>query len=49
VALFYVEDRTTAEIAELLGCSESTARVHLHRGRQALHAALGEGPADERD
>jgi RNA polymerase sigma-70 factor (ECF subfamily) len=42
VALFYVEDRTTAEIAEILGCAESTARVHLHRGRQALAAALGE-------
>jgi RNA polymerase sigma-70 factor (ECF subfamily) len=43
VALFYVEDRTTAEIAEILGCEESTARVHLHRGRQALASALGEG------
>lgn len=41
VALFYVEDRTTAEIADILGCSESTARVHLHRGRQALGIALG--------
>jgi len=41
VALFYVEDRTTAEIADILGCSESTARVHLHRGRQALGVALG--------
>ena len=42
VALFYVEDRTTAEIAEILGCSESTARVHLHRGRQALALTLKE-------
>jgi RNA polymerase sigma-70 factor (ECF subfamily) len=42
VALFYVEDRTTAEVAEILGCAEATARVHLHRGRQALAAALGE-------
>jgi RNA polymerase sigma-70 factor (ECF subfamily) len=42
VALFYVEDRTTAEVADILGCAEATARVHLHRGRQALAAALGE-------
>ena len=41
VALHYVEDRSTAEIADLLGCSESTARVHLHRGRQALARHLG--------
>jgi len=47
VALFYVEDRTTAEIAEILGCGESTARVHLHRGRQALKAALGGADDDD--
>jgi RNA polymerase sigma-70 factor, ECF subfamily len=41
VALHYLEDRSTAEIAELLGCSVSTARVHLHRGRQALAHELG--------
>jgi RNA polymerase sigma-70 factor (ECF subfamily) len=41
VSLHYLEDRSTAEIADLLGCSESTARVHLHRGRQALAQHLG--------
>jgi RNA polymerase sigma-70 factor (ECF subfamily) len=41
VALHYLEDQSTAEIADLLGCSESTARVHLHRGRQALAHHLG--------
>ena len=41
VALHYLEDRSTPEIADLLGCSESTARVHLHRGRQALAHQLG--------
>lgn len=40
VALHYLEDRPTAEIAEILGCAEATARVHLHRGRQALAAML---------
>ena len=34
--LFYLEDQSTAQIAASLGCSESTARVHLHRARQAL-------------
>jgi len=42
VALHYLEDRPVTEIAEILDCSESTARVHLHRGRNAL-ASLLEG------
>jgi RNA polymerase sigma-70 factor (ECF subfamily) len=41
ISLHYLEDRSTAEIADLLGCSESTARVHLHRGRVALAHHLG--------
>lgn len=44
VALHYLEDRSTSEIAELLGCSEPTARVHLHRGRRALASHLGATP-----
>ena len=42
VALHYLEDRSVADIAEILDCSESTTRVHLHRGRTAL-ATLLEG------
>jgi RNA polymerase sigma-70 factor, ECF subfamily len=41
VSLHYLEDRSTPEIADLLGCSESTVRVHLHRGRLALAHHLG--------
>ena len=41
VALHYLEDRSIGEIASILGCAESTAKVHLHRGRTALAAALG--------
>jgi RNA polymerase sigma-70 factor (ECF subfamily) len=50
VVLFYYEDRPVAEIATLLGCSESTARVHLHRGRRRLAELLREegGEADGR-
>lgn len=40
VALCYLEDRSAAEIAEILGCAEPTARVHLHRGRAALAEML---------
>ncbi len=40
VALHYLEDRPVAEVAEILGCSESTARVHLHRARTALAGYL---------
>ena len=46
-ALFYVEDRSVAEIAEILDCSASTAKVHLFRGRQALAAKLGLEVSDE--
>ena len=42
VVLHHLEDRPVAEVAELLGCAESTARVHLHRGRRALASLLGE-------
>lgn len=40
-ALFYFEDRPVAEIAQILDCSPSTAKVHLFRGRQALADKLG--------
>lgn len=40
VALFYLEDRSVTEIADILDCSPSTAKVHLFRGRQALATAL---------
>ena len=40
VALYYLEDAPVAEIAEAMGCAESTVKVHLHRGRQALAKRL---------
>ena len=40
-ALFYIEDRSVAEIAVILDCSPATAKVHLFRGRQALATRLG--------
>jgi RNA polymerase sigma-70 factor, ECF subfamily len=47
VALHYLEDRSTAEVAEILGISEPTVRVHLHRGRLALATTLGESLDEE--
>ena len=40
VALHYLDDLTTAEIAATLGIAEPTVRVHLHAARAALAAAL---------
>ena len=40
IALFYLEDRSIADIAEILDCAPNTAKAHLHQGRQALHARL---------
>lgn len=41
ITLFYLEDRSVAEIADILDCSPATAKVHLHRGRQTLATRLG--------
>ena len=40
VALHYVDDRSVAEIAELLGCTDGTVKTHLHRARLSLARAL---------
>ncbi len=41
IALHYLEDRPVAEIAEILQCSPSTVKVHLHKGRAGLASRLG--------
>ena len=46
IALFYLEDRSTHEIAEIMDCAEATVRVHLHRARTTLARRLG-APGDE--
>ena len=40
IALFYLEDRSVADIAEILECSPSTVKVHLHKGRINLGKKL---------
>ena len=46
VVLFYFEDRPVAEVAEIMDCAASTAKVHLHRARKRLSEQLGEAVAD---
>ena len=48
VALHYLEDRSTAEVAAVLDIGEATVRVHLHRARSTLAQTLGE-PLDEEE
>jgi RNA polymerase sigma factor (sigma-70 family) len=40
LALQVQEDLSMRDIAAVLGCSEATARVHLHRALSALRRAL---------
>ena len=46
-ALFYFDDRPMAEIAEIVGCSESTGWSQLHTARRHLAAALSEEVTDD--
>jgi RNA polymerase sigma factor (sigma-70 family) len=49
VVLFYYEDRPVDEVAQILDCSPSTARVHLHKARKRLGDLLSEEvPSDVR-
>lgn len=42
VVLFYFEDLPVSEVADALGCTEATAKVHLHRARRRLAVLLRE-------
>jgi RNA polymerase sigma-70 factor (ECF subfamily) len=42
VVLFYLEDRPTKEIGDLLGMRDVTVSVHLHRARRRLRELLEE-------
>ncbi len=48
VALHYIYDLSVADVAEILGCSEGSVKVHLFRGRSTiagrLHVEVGETP-----
>lgn len=40
VALFYYEDLSVEDVADVLGCSVSTVKVHLHRARNSLRTCV---------
>ncbi len=40
IALHYLEDQPVKQIAQILECSESTAKVHLHKARKSLSEIL---------
>jgi RNA polymerase sigma-70 factor (ECF subfamily) len=40
VVLYYLEEMTMREIAGVLGCSEATAKAHVHKARRNLAATL---------
>ncbi|HSM01004.1 MAG TPA: SigE family RNA polymerase sigma factor [Acidimicrobiia bacterium] len=46
IALHYLEDRPVADIAWILGCSPSTVKVHLHKGRETLAERLADTRED---
>lgn len=47
IVLFYFEDRPMNEIAEIVGCSESTGWSQLHHARKRLAETLGEEVTDD--
>lgn len=49
IVLRHLADVPVAEVADALGCSESTVRVHLHRARAVLAAALTADPEETSD
>jgi RNA polymerase sigma-70 factor, ECF subfamily len=47
VALHYIDDRSVAEIAAILGLADGTVKATLHQARQSLARALGNPLADD--
>jgi RNA polymerase sigma-70 factor (ECF subfamily) len=41
VVLFYLDELSVAEVADIMSCSEGTVKTHLHRARLAITSILG--------
>ena len=48
VALHYLEDRSVADVAAVLGLAEGTVKAHLHKARRSLADHLALDPEDDR-
>ena len=48
VALHYLEDRSVADVAQVLGIAEGTVKAHLHKARAALADRLAIDPEEDR-
>lgn len=49
VALIFLEDRSVADVAAVLGCGQETVRTHLRRAKQKLAVDLGDESEGEDD
>ena len=49
VVLYYVLDLPVADVAEVMGCRDGTAKTHLDRGRQRVARLLGPTDANAED
>ena len=47
VALYYLEDRSVQNVAQIMGCADGTAKVLLHRARQRLATTLHTDDSDD--
>ena len=41
ITLFYLQEKSVKDVADLLDLPEGTVKSHLHRARRALAAMLG--------
>jgi len=47
VALYYVGQLSTTEIADVMGCSQGAVKSHLHRARETLKGSLAPWSEEE--
>jgi RNA polymerase sigma-70 factor, ECF subfamily len=47
ITLFYMQDRSVADVAAMLDLPEGTVKSHLHRARRALGEMMGSGDGAE--
>jgi RNA polymerase sigma-70 factor, ECF subfamily len=46
ITLYYLDERSVDEVAEMMGLPPNTVKTHLHRARASLAAAFGAPPGE---